>query len=420
MLADLKARAAGVDRKRVYTAAAALLIAGAAGHFMQQTSGGASGPGVMSASIPPISAPKVLPSGPQSDGPQIIAASPDGTVPEILPADGAGEPTAESLAAAPETATPQIVALAPLSTRRPEPKPAIIPEIGTVSTAIYPAPEADPVLEEVTRSASDPLLTITEPAPERSDEGTFASADGSLAMPPATVAAAPEPEVAGCPLDVAGAARPGALLEINVTAPCNSGEAVSFQHAGLAFSEQLGPDGTLALEVPAMTGAARVAVSFADGTERDIEVTIPDFDTIDRIAVVWQGPTGLQLHAFEGGANYDEIGHVWADTPGTPDAATSGSGGFLSMLGSSAGGFAADVYSYPASLTNAGVNPEVSIEAQVMENTCGGEIEGWILRSNPAGAPHAEPLTIKVPGCEAIGEFLVLKNLPVELTLAGR
>jgi len=65
-----------------------------------------------------------------------------------------------------------------------------------------------------------------------------------------------------------------------------------------------------------------------------------------------------------------------------------------------------------------GAEPDVSIEAQVMENTCGTRIEGQILRSNPFGAPNIEDLAIAVPGCDAVGEYLVLKNLPQDLKLA--
>lgn len=458
MLADLKAKAAGVDRKRVYTASAALLIAGAAGHFMQQTSGGSRGPAMMSASVPAISAPQILAAPPQTDAPEIVAATPQTStpaivtavpVPEILPAEPETAPAGESIAdAAPgapgnrmpevaetiadtdtdtaavaeaiDSATAEIVAFAPLVTARPAPKPAIIPEIGTASTAIYPAPKADLVLEEVTRAASAPLLTITEPAPERAKDSVFAAASDELDMPPAATMAPAEPEIAGCAIDIEGSAKPGALLEIKITAPCNSGESVAFEHAGLKFSEQLGPDGSLTVEVPAMTGSAKVSLGFADGADKDLEVTVPDFDAFDRIAVIWQGATGLQLHALEGGASYGETGHIWADTPGTPDAAVAGTSGFVSVLGSTSSGFAADVYTYPAALMREGLEPEVSIEAQVMENTCGSEIEGWILRTNPSRAPHVEPLTMVVPGCDAVGEYLVLKNLPVELKLARR
>lgn len=446
MLADLKQKAAGVDRKRVYTAAAALLIAGAAGHFMQRTANGpAGGPEMMSASVPPVSAPEILAAPEAAPAPDLAAADPapvpaaeagpetetlaGGEPPAAVPAAPVPVPDAMTAEAAPELlpveAEPEPVAAADMPlTPKPMPKPEITPEMlaetGTASTAIYPAPKAGLVLEEVTRAASDPLLTITEPAPDRAADTEFAAATEPLDMTTATDAAPAEPEMAACAVDVQGSAKPGALLEISITAPCNAGETVGFEHAGLKFSEQLWPDGTLVVEVPAMTGSARLAVHFADGTDEEIELTVPDFDAFDRMAVIWQGATGLQLHALENGAGYGDAGHVWADTPATPDAAINGTGGFISVLGSTTSGYAADVYTYPADLMRKGVEPEVSVEAQVMENTCGGRIEGWILRTNPGRAPNMEPLTMVVPGCDAVGEYLVLRDLPVELKLARR
>ena len=411
MRADLKEKSSGVDRKRVYTAAAALLVAGAAGHFMQQTSGGSRDQAVMSASVPAVTAPQVLPAPP-------------------APGPAAPETVAEATPQVSDTVAPDVVAAAPLSSMRPAPKPTPAPAPGSaaqvadagvaVEPAPLPTPADEPRVEEVTRAASDPLLTITEPAPERADSNVFASATDTVEMPPADTIAPAEPEMAGCAIDVTGSALPGAILQIDVTAPCNSGEQVAFAHAGLKFSEQLGPDGSLSVEVPAMTGQARVSLGFDGGTDKDIEITVPDFDAFDRIAVIWQGATGLQLHALEGGANYADKGHLWADTPGSREAAVSGTGGFMTMLGSTANGFAADVYTYPAALTQSGAEPEISIEAQVMENTCGNKIEGWILRSNTGKEPLVEPLTMAVPGCEAVGEYLVLKNLPVALKIARK
>lgn len=413
MFADLKEKASGIDLKRVYTAAAALLIAGAAGHFMQKTSGGSGGPAVMTASVPAVMTPEILPA-PTGSAETMAAAAPETAAPEATDT------------AAPESTGPQVVVTAPLTAPRPPRKPALVPAAdgvaGTVMAAADPAPlpTAEQPVEEVTRAASDPLFTITEPSPERAEGTVVASATDTIDMPPAASIAPAEPELAGCTIDVTAAAQPGAILQIAIAAPCNSGEPVSFEHAGLKFSEQLGPDGSLTVEVPAMTGTARVALGFADGTDRDVEVSVPDFEAFDRIAVIWQGATGLQLHAFEGGADYQDKGHIWADTPGALDAAVAGTGGFMTMLGSTSSGYAADVYTYPSALMQTGVEPEVSIEAQVMENTCGGQIKGWILRSHPGSAPLVEPLTMTVPGCEAVGEYLVLKNLPVALKLARK
>jgi hypothetical protein len=213
-------------------------------------------------------------------------------------------------------------------------------------------------------------------------------------------------------------AMPGALVALDLSAPCNSGEDVDFEQFGLRFSEQLDPEGRLRMQVPAMADDAIFVASFADGSEATADVQVPDFADYERVALVWKGPTGLQLHALENGAGYDDPGHLWAQAPGKAESATSGEGGFVSVLGSTASGYAADVYTYPESLMSSGSGPAISIEAEVMENTCGNTVKGSFLRALPGSGPSVTDVTMAVPGCDAVGEYLVLKNLPQDLKIA--
>ncbi|GKY86416.1 hypothetical protein [Sinisalibacter aestuarii] len=402
MIADLKAKAAGIDRKRIYTAAAALLIAGAAGHFMQKNSSAPSGKGPMVASAPAVAgvaAPKPTMAAP---APQILAAA---------------VPAPETPAEAPAVAPVDVVAEAPL--------PAIeqpMPSFAEANLVIGMAPEApsaaDPMpVDLVTRSEAtpSPILATPDPVPAAPpvEEIIIAAADVANDL-----ASEPAPPVATCEIAMDLAAEAPALVAITLSAPCNSGEEVTFSHAGMIFSEQLGPEGDLFLAMPAMEENAIVTATFSDGQEAAGDILVPDFAEIERVALVWKGPTGLQLHALENGANYGEAGHIWAETPASAENAIAGTGGFVSALGSTADGYAADIYTYPAALMLDGQEPDISIEAQVMENTCAHEIAGTILRSNPGRAATVQSLSMAVPGCDAVGEYLVLKNLPQDLKLA--
>lgn len=374
MAADLKHRFAGVDRKRVYTAAAAILIAGAAGHFMQKTA-----------------------SAPRSAAPVVAAAS-SLALPAIAPA-----PVAET--EQPEYQTPALAEAEALAPDDPD-----VTRSATAPDAIMTASDrAKAAAAEALELVQQPVETPVEVAPSYE----YAAADdlGDMAEEPA-------PPVASCDITINAVAEAAALVAISLAAPCNSAEDVTFAHAGLNFSEQLGPDGDLFVLVPVMTEQAILTVTFADGQEKAVELTVPDFADYERVALVWKGATGLQLHALENGADYGDAGHVWAQTPADFGAATSGTGGFLSVLGSTADGYAADVYTYPAALMQGGAEPVVSVEAEVMENTCATEIAGTILRSNRQSVPETQPLTMVVPGCDAVGEYLVLKNLPQDLKLA--
>lgn len=411
MIANLKAKAEGFDRKRIYTAAAALVIAGAAGHMMQRNANAPEGTPVLTASVngtPSVAvagmAPAKMPNAtPDQDSEPVVAEAPQTIV------EG---PVADS-------GTPKIVVAE--STAQPEESQSILLEDMAQAPALVlddPEPAAAS-LEEVTRSASEPILALTDAAaptgesPAATETLTLVTADEAIDL-----VAEPDPAIASCEIAFEATPQPGAMIALTLSAPCNAGGKVEFDHAGLKFSDQLGPEGDFFLLVPAMTEDAIIVASFESGQSQSAKTTVPDFTNFERVALMWKGAIGLQLHALENGSSYGDPGHVWAEAPATPEAATAGTGGFLSVLGSTAEGYAADVYTYPAVLMADGVEPQVSIEAQVMENTCGSRIEGSVLRTNAGRAPTAEPLEIAVPGCDAVGEYLVLNNLPQDLKLA--
>jgi hypothetical protein len=288
-----------------------------------------------------------------------------------------------------------------------EESPALEAIAETGIAALEPAPEPEPEPE-----ASAPILfaaldDAAEPSAEPTVEPTVEPKAAPVLMPEAS-----------CEISFNAEPRPAAMVALTFEAPCHSGEDVGFEHGDLRFSELLGPDGSLMILVPVMTETAVFTARLDDGQMASVETRVTDFASFERIAVVWKGATGLQLHALENGATYGEPGHVWAEQPGETEMATQGAGGFVSVLGSSADGYAADVYTYPAGLMVGEMGPDISIEAQVMENTCGTRIAGTILRSNAIGAPNVENLSMAVPDCDAVGEYLVLKNLPQELKLA--
>lgn len=438
MIADLKDKFAGLDRKRIYTAAAALLIAGAAGHFMQR-----------SASLP-ANAPT------QGDGSRQVAAASAAT--PTPPVNASGQPAPEQVAEAPAPAEPddsasataladEILANAAADGTLPDTPSqdgvaTDVPELAMASDPLTPEAESP----DVTRGEGNAFIDMPDgidpidpaPMPDTTVADlpeTIAPVDSAPVVPepaPFQVAAldenaapveeptppADDPALADCAISLDAKPQPGALVALSVEAPCNAGEEVEFDQDGLLFSEMLGPNGDLEMLVPAVTDIAVIRATFADGQEKAVETDVPDFAAFERMAVVWKGSTGLQLHALENGATYGDPGHVWANHPGSPKMAVEGNGGFVSVLGSTSDGYAADVYTYPVTGMPDGTAPEVSIEAQVMENTCETKIEGFILRTNLGGAPNIQPLEMTVPTCAAVGEYLVLKNLPQDLKLA--
>jgi len=416
MFADLKEKVAEFDRKRLYTAAATVLIAGAAGHFMQRSD-----------QAPSPDAPTLARSVPASASVVGAASMPARNAPEIVAAVETPEPDekeeplfSEAVDDFAPVESPSVVAQAP------DVQPLALEQLGEDVTRGSATPifdfDEDPAPSKTAETANAALEPEPGPEPEASAPILFAALDdtaepGAEATFESKTAPVPIPE-ASCDISFNAEPQPAAMVALTFEAPCHSGDDVGFEHGDLRFSEQLGPDGSLMVLVPAMTETAVFTARLDDGQKASIETRVSDFASFERFAVVWKGATGLQLHALENGATYGEPGHVWAEQPGATEMATQGTGGFVSVLGSSADGYAADVYTYPAGLMVGEMGPDISIEAQVMENTCGTRIAGTILRSNAIGAPNVENLSMAVPDCDAVGEYLVLKNLPQELKLA--
>lgn len=424
MLEKIQSISTNLDKKRVYTAVGALVVALATGHVMQRTVSQQNAPVDMRAQQAQVVPPQVSPA--MSSGPQNTVELAEGApeplpVPEMTPAldDVTKSDTAPSTDPIAPLPTPDLAEVVD------EPIPVVSEDMNAAQAPIemadssvvpvadveppqWMASDEEPVeLAEVSRSVA------TDALPRPALDATEFDLKPADVIP---VEEAPEIAADDCAANLALAPLPGALIYAELTSRCDAGAEVEFDHAGLKFTESLNEDGMLTVMVPAMTRDASV-VAMIEGRDDTVEarVEIDDVNEYDRIALVWKGGTGLQLHALENGAYYGEAGHIWAEEPGLPARATDGEGGFVTVLGSTTGGYAADVYTYPLSMPTA---PAVSIEAQVLETTCDNAIVGEYLRSVPDGEPKATQVGMVVPECDAVGEYLVLKNLPQDLTIA--
>jgi hypothetical protein len=422
MLEKIQTISTNLDKKRVYTALAALIVALATGHVMQRTvsrvdlSADAPAPQEVpqpaAANLSQIAPASAAPQGVAEIAPQQPAAVTEDAPIEVTRADT--QPSTEPLAGLQSPVEPEDAAP---KTEKIAAAPVVEPQVGEEDgTAIdiaamrdnAPAdadvtPEPAPQVAEVTRAA------LEEDLPMPALDGPEFDID-----PPAGTLTARTPVTDDCAMTLDTTPAPGALIDVSFSAPCAAGAEVQFDHVGLRFTETLNDAGTLDITVPAMAGAAEITATIAGRTLSDT-VTVPDIAQFDRVALMWQGGTGLQLHALEDGAYYGDPGHIWAETPGMPTRATSGEGGFLTVLGSTSGGYAADVYTYPVALETA---PQISIEAQVLDSTCSKPILGEYMRAVTDGAPSVTQVGMIVPDCDAVGEYLVLKNLPADLTIA--
>lgn len=224
-----------------------------------------------------------------------------------------------------------------------------------------------------------------------------------------------------CEVTASARAVPGAMVSLSFDAPCAPNERVTVHHNGLMFSYASGSDGALDVLVPAMVEDAVFIFALPGGEGAVAQANVTDIHRFARVALQWRGQAGFQLHAREFGANYGDAGHVWSKT--MPDLARvdAGQTGFLMRLGNEgmSDPLVAEVYSFAAAdAAQTGVI-DVSVEAEVTAVNCGQTIEAQSFEMGAAGDLTTHILTLDVPGCDAMGDFLVLNNLIPDMKVAA-
>ncbi|WGW04373.1 translocase [Tropicibacter oceani] len=214
----------------------------------------------------------------------------------------------------------------------------------------------------------------------------------------------------------------GAMVEISVDSPCHAGERVTIHHQGMMFTDVMTPDGTLQVTVPALAETATFIAAFTNGEGATATAEVSSLPFYDRVAVQWKGPAGLQLHAREFAAEYFTQGHVWAAEAGDLARAATGEGGFLVRLGQDDApqGLMVEVYSFPTGTAKQAGDVLMSIEAEVTEANCNTQIEAQTLQLHNGSPLRVGDLTLEMPECDSLGDFLVLKNVVEDLKVAAR
>lgn len=302
-----------------------------------------------------------------------------------------------------------------------------IPASGLVAAQGAIAPAELSVLTEppVTRGLPQSILIIPTNAP--SLPAPVAPENGAV-MLAASVPTQPfdetgNPQGSGgavntCEVGFTATAAPGAMVDLTLEAPCYAGQQVDIFHAGARFSEMLDDAGIFEVSVPALEEDAFFSAKFADGRTEATDILMLTVDDYQRTALLWQGEAGFSLYALENGAKYGQPGMVSAEQPYDAKHAINGGGGFFTMLGAGKAGYRTAIYSWPVRLNNTGPAPEISVEAKVLDSTCAQQITASFLNITPGQAPESEPLFMAMPGCDAIGQYLVLKNLSQAVRIA--
>ena len=211
-------------------------------------------------------------------------------------------------------------------------------------------------------------------------------------------------------------AQPGAMVLMSVDAPCLPDQRVTFHHNGLMFTHVTDAEGQLAVSAPALAISAVFIADFGNGDGAVGHVMVPDLDQFERAAAQWRGDLGIELHAREFGADYGQVGHVWN---GALDATQASAA--LTLLGDRAlpESYRAEVYTVPAAVAQGG-DIQLSIEAEVTAMNCNQDIQAEAIQWHPSGSLDVRELSLSVPGCDTVGDFLLLKNLLQDLKIAAK
>jgi hypothetical protein len=267
------------------------------------------------------------------------------------------------------------------------------------------SPSPDPLLTSPALiEASLPSLPVPALRPSTSAATLLAPPDGAAAV---VTTSMPD-----CVPMLALAARPGATIDMLLAGTCRPNERVVLRHAGLAVTYRTNEAGALFASIPAFQPDAAVSIRFAGGVRVDGTISVPDAQMFRRFGVQWLGPQAFQVNAFENGADYGQVGHVSVASPRSPHP----DGGFLTELGDASVELPmlAEIYTFPKS----GVPVSVLVEAAVTEATCGQDMLGDLMMAD-RGALTLSDLSVTMPGCDATGDYLVLKNLVPDLKLAS-
>lgn len=299
------------------------------------------------------------------------------------------------------------------------------PQAAVPGAVPHAGPKDAMAVTSVEMTSADPAAPKDAPAPAKlpsTPQGTVQLA--ALGDTPSVITDALPVEVApatlACDYTLTADPAPGAMVALSLGAPCARGQRFTLHHNGLMFTEVTDGDGHASMMVPALAKSAVFIVAFPGGDGAVASADVDGLDDYQRVAVQWQGNSGVQLHAFEFGAEMGSDGHVWSAARRDVAAAADGDRGFMTVLGdvTQPEALMAEIYSFPTRTAGRNGAVALQVEAEVTPANCARDIEAQALQMQPGGALNVQELTLAIPECDAVGDFLVLKNLLNDITIA--
>lgn len=290
--------------------------------------------------------------------------------------------------------------------------------------ASQPAPElsgtADNPLEVTEITLTSAVAQEPEPAKPQATEGVQTASLGEAVLSEGVETDLPQSSNQACAVTMNATPQAAAMVDVTLNAPCFSNERVTMHHNGMMFTAATDEQGVLAMTIPALTQNAVFIAAFASGEGALASASVDSLEFYDRKVVQSKAKANVAINAFEFGADFRQEGHVNAQSKrGVADAAR-GQGGFVTRLGdqSVADALVAEVYTFPTATSKQSGDVHVSVDVEVSTSNCGLRIEAQTLEVSRGGKLKVQDLTLPVPSCDAVGDFLVLQNLLADLKVA--
>lgn len=334
------------------------------------------------------------------------------TTPAALPIrEEALDPEPE--AALPEDETEQAIIQFLTIEEEPEPEP-------TQPVAVIPNADSGERPAMIFIQPNEDAAVTVQPQAEEAPAPIENAAVTPEVTVPAPVAPAParNSTAADCAADMDLAAVPGAEVTIRLNSPCRAGQLFRISHEALEFNATLDASGQIEVTFPVFSDQARISISFIDGSSVEDTVAVPDMFRFNRVAIVWDSPVDLNLHALEYGASRDSDGHVWSGNPVDYRTARRNGGGYMVTLGDDnlLAGPKAEVYSVPLSARTQNGVIELAIEVADQGEVCNDQISIQSLRTDNNALSIDGDVSLSVGDCGASANLVVedaIQNLRI-------
>jgi hypothetical protein len=132
-----------------------------------------------------------------------------------------------------------------------------------------------------------------------------------------------------------------------VDSPCHAGTGAELSYETLRFGIALDATGAGSVAAVGFQQASDATLRFANGDSIAFNIPFADTERLDRVAMVWDLPVVLELHAFEFGAAPGSPGHVRPSNPrGHSEVRRQGGGYLLEYEPVYGAGQHVDIYTY--------------------------------------------------------------------------